>query len=267
MKMKEIEKEAYKRIPLEILIHFADFCEKNNIRYSLAYGTLLGAVRHKGFIPWDDDVDVIMPRADYERFKAIYHSERYPFSDMTINKHHPTPMGKVYDSRTFFYKANVRRSYGLFIDVFVVDNFPTEDKERLPWQKLIRFFISLNVVKNSNFNGMLHTKKSLLGKARLLLYKIFPLSKTFIQKRITSLSQKYDVSPTGIVGITMSRDNPFDTYPADFFEEYVPLEFEGRSFQAIRQYDQWLRVCYGDYMQLPPIEKRVGKHRIVAYYK
>lgn len=265
--MKEIEKEAYKRIPFEILVCFADFCENNNIRYSLAYGTLLGAIRHKGFIPWDDDIDVIMPRADYERFKALYHSERYPFSDMTINKHHPTAMAKVYDSRTFFDSNGVRRSYGLFIDVFVVDNFPTDVKKRLRWQKWTRFLIFLNAVKNSDLIGMLHTRKSFLGKARILLYKLLPLPRLFIQKRISILSQKYNTFPTGLVGITMSRDNPFDTYPADMFEEYVDVEFEGRTFRAIRQYDKWLKICYGDYMQLPSAEKRAGKHRITAYYK
>ena len=265
--MREIEKEAYKRIPFEILIHFADFCEKNNIRYSLAYGTLLGAIRHKGFIPWDDDIDVIMPRADYERFKTLYHSERYPFSDMTINKHHATAMGKVYDSQTFFYFHKIKRSYGLFIDVFAVDNFPANVKERLRWQKWTRFLISLNIVKQADMKGVLYTRKSFLGKARILLYKLLPIPKTFVQKRISILSQKYDASPTGLVGITMSCDNPFDTYPANFFEEYVDVEFEGRSFKAIRQYDKWLRICYGDYMQLPPVEKRVGRHHITAYYK
>ena len=265
--MKEIEKEAYKRIPFEILIHFADFCEKNNIRYSLAYGTLLGAIRHKGFIPWDDDIDVIMPRADYERFKTIYHSERYPFSDITINKDHPTPMGKVYDSQTFFYSNRIRRSYGLFVDVFVVDNFPTNVKERLRWQKLIRFLILVNYVKNASLKGFLDNRRSFLRKIKIVLYKMLPVSKSFIKKHLFRLSQKYDGATTGLTGITMSCDNPYDTYPADFFEEYVDVEFEGRKFKAIRQYDKWLRICYGDYMQLPPVEKRVGKHRITAYYK
>lgn len=265
--MREIEKEAYKRIPFEILIHFADFCEKNNIRYSLAYGTLLGAIRHKGFIPWDDDIDVIMPRADYERFKSLYHSERYPFSDMTINKHHATAMGKVYDSQTFFYFHEVKRRYGLFIDVFVVDNFPANQKERLRWQKRIQFLNSLIIIKNASLFGMLRTRKSFLGKAKTLVYKLLPISISYIRNKLPILSQKYDVSSTGLVGITMSCDNPFDTYPANFFEEYVDVEFEGRTFKAIRQYDKWLRICYGDYMQLPPVEKRVGRHHITAFYK
>lgn len=265
--MKEIEKEAYKRIPLEILIHFADFCDKNNIRYSLAYGTLLGAIRHKGVIPWDDDIDVIMPRADYERFKTLYHSERYPFSDVTINKQHATGMGKIYDSQTFFYFNKIKRSYGLFVDVFVVDNFPTNQRERLRWQKWTRFFKSLNSIKQADLKGVLHTRKSFLGKARILLYKLLPIPISYIQKKLSLLSQKYDATPTGLVGITMSCDNPFDTYPANFFEEYVDVEFEGRTFKAIRQYDKWLRICYGDYMQLPPVEKRVGRHHITAYYK
>ena len=265
--MKEIEKEAYKRIPLKILIHFADFCEKNNIRYSLAYGTLLGAVRHKGFIPWDDDIDVIMPRADYERFKSIYHSERYPFSDITVNKNHLNAMGKVYDSNTIFSSNGVIRSYGLFIDVFVVDNFPTNVKERLRWQKWTRFLMFLNFTKNSDLNSFLRTRKRFLGKAKIVMHKLLPVPRTFIQKKISMLSQKYNDSPTGLVGITMSRDNPFDTYPSDFFEVYTDVDFEGHKFKAISQYDAWLKICYGDYMQLPPIEKRVGKHRITAYYK
>jgi lipopolysaccharide cholinephosphotransferase len=127
--------------------------------------------------------------------------------------------------------------------------------------------IYLNTVKHADLAGLLHARKSFIGKARILLYKLLPFSKTFIQKRLPLLYQKYDASPTGLVGITMSCDNPFDTYPANFFEEYVDVEFEGRTFKAIRQYDKWLRICYGDYMQLPPVEKRVGRHHITAYYK
>ena len=88
-----------------------------------------------------------------------------------------------------------------------------------------------------------------------------------IRRRIKVLSMKFDNQDTGYVGITMSVDNPRDIYPKNLFEEYIDVSFEGHTFKAIRDYDKWLSVCYGDYMQLPPIEKRQGKHSIVAYYR
>lgn len=263
---KEIEKEAYKRIPFEILLYVTDFCEKNHIRYSLAYGTLLGAIRHKGYIPWDDDIDIIMPRADYERFKKSYNSDRYIFSDLSINPNHPTSMAKIYDSRTFFYFHRIKRSYGLFIDVFVVDNFPVNVTERQKWQKFTRRLMKINFNKNISFGDIFHYI-GLTAKIKRLLFKIVPIPKRTIQKKITELYQKYNSEYTGIVGIAMCGDNPYDTYPADFFEEFVDVEFEKHTFKAIRRYDDWLKICYGNYMQLPPIEKRVGRHGIVAYYK
>ena len=265
--MKEIEKKAYKQIPLNILIHVADFCKRNGIRYSLAYGTLLGAIRHKGFIPWDDDIDIIMPRADYERFKKIYHSERYPFSDITINKAHPTCMGKVYDTNTFFYyKKTIRRSYGLFIDVFVVDNFPTIANERKRWLKTIKCLQHINLAKNTSMLDIFHAYTG-QRRWRELLFKLTPLPLSFVQRQISALSVRYDNELTGLVGITVSVDNPQDTYPADLFEHYSEVEFEGQYFSAIKNYDLWLKTCYGDYMQMPPKEKQVSKHNIVAYYK
>ena len=266
--MIEIEKEAYKRIPLEILLHVADFCEKNNIRYSLAYGTLLGAIRHKGFIPWDDDVDIIMPRIDFEKFKKMYHSERYPLSDISINKAHATDMAKVYDSHTVFYNSNAHllRKYGLFVDVFVVDNFPSDSVEMQKWLKRIKRLSRINQLKNSSFAGIILSNSSVLTKIKFIIYKISPIPRRFIQNKICNLSQKYDNVRTGAVGITMSQDNPYDTYPSDLFEEFTDVEFEGHTLKAIRKYDTWLKICYGEYMQLPPIEKRKGKHGITAYY-
>ena len=265
---KEIEEEAYKRIPLEILLHITDFCEKNDIRYSLAYGTLLGAIRHQGFIPWDDDIDIIMPRKDYERFKKLYHSERYPFSDLTINPNHPTGMGKVYDTQTFFYyRKTIRRSYGLFVDVFAVDNFPSNKEERLKWQKQIKKLIAINTIKNTDIYSIFCSKKNWNSLFKKLLLRLYPLPKKSIQKRISQLMQKYDGQKTESVGITMSVDNPYDTYPSNLFEEYITVSFENHHFKAIKQYDLWLKVCYGDYMQLPPVEKRQGKHSIIAYYR
>lgn len=262
---REIKKEDYKRIPFEILLYVADFCDKNSIRYSLAYGTLLGAIRHKGFIPWDDDIDIIMPRKDYERFKRLYYSDRYPFSDITVNVNHPTGMAKIYDSRTYFYYNNIKRSYGLFVDVFTVDNFPLDVKEQIEWQKKIKKLIMINTIKNTSWKSLLFVPN--MHKGIKILIKLIPIPLKFIQSRIVKLSMKYDNDNTGRVGITMSVDNPEDTYPSDLFEEYIEVEFEGHVFKAIRQYNKWLTICYGDYMQLPPKDKRVGKHNIVAYYK
>jgi len=265
---KEIEKEAYKRIPLSILEHVAGFCEKNDIRYSLAYGTLLGAIRHKGFIPWDDDIDIIMPRKDYERFKELYHSERFPFSDLSFNTNHPTGMGKVYDTQTFFfYRKTVKRSYGLFIDVFAVDNFPTNLEERVLWQKKIKRLIYFNTIKNTSLSSLILSKTNWVRVIKQIIIKLYPIPKRFIQTKISRLMQQYDGQFTGLVGITMSVDNPYDTYPSNLFEEFIDVEFEGLTFRAIRHYDTWLRVCYGNYMELPPLEKQVGKHDIIAYYK
>lgn len=265
--MKEIEEKAYKQIPLNILIHVADFCEKNGIRYSLAYGTLLGAIRHRGFIPWDDDIDIIMPRKDYERFKGLYHSEQYPFSDITVNKEHVTCMGKIYDTKTFFYyKKKIRRSYGLFIDVFVVDNFPSIASERKRWLKTIKGLQHINSAKNTSIADIFHAYTG-CRRWRELLFKLAPVPLGFVQHQISALSVQYNHVTTGLVGITVSVDNPKDTYPADLFEHYTEVEFEGRRFSAIKNYDLWLKTCYGNYMQLPPKEKQVSKHDIVAYYK
>lgn len=267
---REIEKESYKRIPLEILKYVADFCEKNNIRYSLAYGTLLGAIRHKGFIPWDDDVDIIMPRKDYERFRELYHSDRYVFSDIQLNSKHPTGMAKVYDTNTVFVgRGKEKRSYGLFVDVFTVDNFPSDKIEKEKWLRKIKKLIMINRIKNTNFAGAFVSREKLgiFASLRRFLIKIVPLPMNYIRKRIKEIAMMYDGQDTGVVGITMSVDNPRDVYPSDLFEEYKDVEFEGMTFKAIRHYDIWLKACYGNYMQLPPEEKRIGKHDIIAYYK
>jgi lipopolysaccharide cholinephosphotransferase len=265
--MKEIEKESYKRIPFEILLHVADFCEKNGIRYSLAYGTLLGAIRHNGFIPWDDDIDIIMPRKDYERFKSIYHSERYVFSDISVNHAHCTDMGKVYDTQTmFFYRRHIRREYGLFIDVFVVDSFPSDSSVRRKWLKTIKSLQHVNSAKSMRLTEIWKAYSGKLMRRNMMLY-LLPIPRCLIQRQILNLQTKYNNKKTGLVGITVSVDNPYDTYPDNLFEEFTQVEFEGHQFSAIRNYEMWLTKCYGDYMKLPPIEKQVGKHDIVAYYK
>ena len=266
--MREVPQEDYKRIPFEILQDVAEFCRINGIRYSLAYGTLLGAVRHKGFIPWDDDIDIIMPRKDYDRFRELYHSDRFVFSDISVNRRHPTGMAKVYDANTFFYyKKFIKRDYGLFIDVFVVDRIPEDSNTFRHWMRRIKWLIAINTAKNTRLTDYFKAERGVKKVLKNLCLYLVPIPKCLLQRWIGCLQTKYRNTDSNLVGITVSVDNPYDRYPASLFEEFVNVEFEEKSFSAIKDYDMWLRVCYGDYMQLPPIEKRVGKHDIVAYIR
>lgn len=267
--MKEIEEEAYKRIPLEILKHISDFCREHNITYSLHYGSLLGAVRHKGYIPWDDDIDIVMPRKDYEIFRHIYHSERYPLVDLLNDMHYSIGVAKVYDSQTFYYHNTFRRDIGLFIDVFVLDNIPDDQHIRKRWLGQIQLFKELNSWRNTRFQEIIDYQCSWKRKIRILLYKCMPISSSFIHKRLEKLMRKYESIDCEYVGCPIDIRGTCNTFlfRKELFQDYVELPFEKDKFMATAKHDEVLRILYGDYMQLPPENERVGKHGIKAYYK
>lgn len=263
--MKEVEKEAYKRIPLEILLVVANFCEENGIRYSLAYGTLLGAIRHKGYIPWDDDIDIYMPRADYEKFKKIYISDRYPLVDLLTDIHYPIGIAKVYDNSTiYYYKGKIQRKIGLFVDIFVIDNAPSNIKERKKWLSKIAFLKFYNSIRNAKLCDLLATY-SWKRNLKICLYKLIPLPSYYVHIKLEKLFQKYNDSKSKYVGsATDTRDYLFER---DVFNNYIETEFEGHKFKIISDYHQVLTTLYGDYMSLPPEKDRKSKHDLIAYYK
>ena len=129
--MKEITIEERKTISLEILSEIHDFCEKNNICYFLDYGTLLGAVRHKGYIPWDDDIDISMKRDDYERFLKTFCSSKYEIANYRDKKFFAIQFSKVYDKKTFgILLDKINLNYGVAVDVFPLDEIPEQDNEQ-----------------------------------------------------------------------------------------------------------------------------------------
>lgn len=264
--MKEVEREAYKRIPLEILKDVSAFCEEHQIRYSMAYGTLLGAVRHKGYIPWDDDIDIFMPRDDYERFRISYKSDNYILADFKNGggEYGVYGVSKVFDKRTFYYFGKIRRKLGLFIDIFVIDKVPTDTEERQKWLRKVNRLQTWNIAHYTSFENMFYAYKgkSLIKK---ILIKLIPLTPSYVHKHMEALSIKYKNSNNVFVGCAIeSRDY---AYPKDYFEEFIDLEFEGCKFKSIKKYDEVLKILYGDYMMLPPEEDRIPKHHLVAYYK
>lgn len=266
----EITIEQQRQIQLDILKSVDIFCKENQIEYSLAFGTLLGAVRHGGYIPWDDDVDIMMTRENYEKFRESYSSKRYPLVDLKNDTGHPVSMGKIYDSRTYFYyRGSMRRKYGLFVDVFPLDVIPENIVERERWLKRIKRIVSFNQFKNNTYSYSLNHKK-VIYRVIGCFVKLF-FSARIIHRNLERLFVKYKDKPSNIVGVpavmVMSKEYMNITFPKGLFDEYINLGFEGARFQCIKSYDEFLTIFYGDYMELPPIAKRVGKHGIKAFFK
>ena len=267
---KEITIEQQKRIQLDILKSVDNFCRENQIEYSLAFGTLLGAVRHKGYIPWDDDVDIMMTRENYEKFRKSYSSNRYPLADLKNDNSHPVSMGKIYDSRTYFYyRGTMKRKYGLFIDIFPFDVIPENESERELWLKKVKRVVLYNQFKNNTFSYSFNQNK-LIFKVIGCFVKLF-FSARMIHRKLESLYVMHRNKQSVFLGVpavmVMSKEYMKKMFPKTIFDEYILLEFEGEKYPCVKCYDEFLTIFYGEYMKLPPVEKRVGKHGIKAFFK
>lgn len=256
--MKEITFDEGKKLMLDALVSVSRFCEKNGIRYSLGYGTLIGAIRHKGFIPWDDDIDIIMMRDDYERFISLYKNERYAVVDGASNPNHSHV--RVSDQKTVL-KLNAWRAKfykdGLWIDVFPIDKVPDNVNEYSRFRKWLWFLFEMQL------SGEVH-RKGLLNK---LIYIICKPFSSFFGRWALKAMKKYNKRNTQTVANMGVWYLTFPSFPASYMEDYVDVEFEGYKFKAISQYDSFLRGVYGDYMQFPSKEKQKPHHDYVAYWK
>lgn len=264
--MKLIETEELKKLQLDILKDVHDFCMKNEIKYSLAFGTLLGAVRHKGYIPWDDDIDIMMQRKDYEIFLRMYGNKKYQIAYRDRMPSFYLPYAKVYDVRTKVDEySDYSMDYGVNIDVFPLDNVPDsgdELKSFLQKKKFWNIIYELKRIKIAKRRSF--TKNAVLALAHVLLY---PVSIHFVSEQMRNLSEKYYKEPTRRIGIVAPSDNNLrEIWNREIFEEYIVLPFEGVEVLVMRHYQQFLTAAYGDYMQLPPEDKRVTHHKYLAYW-
>lgn len=265
--MKKIESiDELKKIQIEILDYVANFCEKNNINYWLDCGTLIGAIRHKGYIPWDDDIDIGMLREDYNKFMEKFNQESndYKFYTIENNKKFYYPIGKVLKMNTILYEPN--EEYGLKlninIDVFVYDNAPDSDKKVNRMMKTRNFYSKMKNVqlfKKSFFES--NKLKESIRRILNIVFKILP--KDYFLKKMIKNSKKYSKIETKRVGNFVGIDNFI--CDKDVFNSFIYVEFENKKYKAPIGYDKWLRSNYGDYMKLPPKDKRVPHHKFVAY--
>lgn len=269
MNRKEIDSCQLKNIQLEIMDAIDTFCVNNGINYSLACGSLLGAVRHKGFIPWDDDIDIYLMRDDYKKLIQIFPDVflgKYKLISLERNKEYNKAYAKVYDDSTILMEfANSKPIIGVNIDIFPLDFVPEDKKIYSRYNKIRKFIISLYQVKMIRISSHRPFYKNiilLVGKLFLLLF-----SSRRLAIYISNYAQVHNSTPSKYVFETVQGLLQKNRKFTKSFKSYIRIPFEDRNYQVVKDYDIVLTQGYGDYMKLPPIEKRVSHHSFKAYKK
>lgn len=266
---KKIDIDELKVLQMDVLSAIDEFCSNRSIRYSMACGTLLGAIRHKGYIPWDDDIDIYLPRDDYRRLIAEFpdlYKERYRLVSLERDPLWEKPYAKAFDDKTIFIEnANVKEIIGINIDVYPVDEVPDDNNEWEKYDKLRRLhqnLFALKFVKASR-------KRSLTKNLVLLLIRMVTCwySKRRWALKIDKLAQQYNGKGYKRLFECCQGRLQKKPFPKNLFENLVEMPFEERLFNGFKDADLYLRNGYGDYMQLPPKEKQIAHHSFNAYWK
>lgn len=266
---RELNGDEIKQIQLQLLLEFSRFCDENGLRYRLCGGTLLGAIRHKGFIPWDDDIDVLMPRPDYDTLLNWKGSADLPdYMELCSwkNRKIPYPYLKLADKRVSVQEkaVNVKYQGNVWIDIFPIDGNPEDEEEnRSLYQKSLRlrklFWIHLVPLGN----GTTFSKKlwKLLIKPFLMCVGDYRIC-----RGMDRLARSYDFESSSYIGGVLWGYGPQERLDKEGFLNAVEVEFEGHKFHAPSNYQEYLTNLYGDYMKLPPEEKRV-RHGFTAWWE
>ena len=258
METKEIQNDC-----LEVLRAFDLYAKNNNLKYYMAGGTLLGAVRHQGFIPWDDDVDLMMPRKDYEFLIHHFHNDRYEISSCETDGTYHTPFARVWDKQTRIeWKTVCEKEIGVFIDVFPMDGFP--DGNIMTYVHLwhLKFYRAL--VNSSIREKFLPHEKYLWCKR--IMKKVFRRSGNYYSQKLNRVAQKYDYDKCSYVGVKTTSLHLFrEKNSKEIFQKVIYLPFEDMELPSPVGYDVYLKHLYGNYRVLPPEEQRHSEHEFVIY--
>lgn len=245
--------EELKRTQLEILFKLKEVCDNNHLRYYICGGTLLGAVRHKGYIPWDDDIDVAMPLMDYKKLMNIlYNDKKY---DLLSSYQKPDSVYfffmKMVDKDTVLkaweYPFLLTSSVG--IDIFPLFGLPNGSENIMQYYHQIRYL-------NTEF---INTFLEDYMDKDVLVYR------NELRKKIIEMMEKYPFDESEKIGYLLSKYKEKEIMPRSIYESSVELEFEGMMLSAASGYQEYLTILFRDYMKLPPLEQRYNTHNYLAY--
>lgn len=271
--MKELTLKELQMFSLDILKDVHHFCDKENIRYSLAYGTLIGAIRHQGYIPWDNDIDIYMPRPDYERFIKSYKSDKFQiaFFGKECKFDSLIAYARVFDNKETISKGAhwIAEPAGVWIDIFPLDGVPDDFNEfrnlyqdlHDEWERIIPRKVQFERI--SHCPGFKNKLKLLRKKWR----KRNGLGGHRMQKEYNERIVQIPFEQANFWSqLTVMDNGPVEHFPTSMFNERILLKFEDTQFYAIKDYDAALRAVYGDYMQLPPEKDREPHQSFIKFY-
>lgn len=276
--MKELTPEEQPRwnsIINDVLRRFITICKEHGLTYFCCGGTAIGAVRHHGMIPWDDDIDVFMPRPDYDRFVEIA-SLQLP-ADLELvtpyNKtDYPLYFVKLCDRHTTLQEElDVLCVFGLYIDIFPIDGAPDDiEQARAMERRFTKTKHKLEAISShvsfANYLALLKKRKEWGRFVRKTIAFFFRKSyRSHLLQQMEAICRQYDYASSKLVAVYCGSYGPKEVFPKEWLHGTVSFPYEDMEVELPSGYDNYLRQYYGDYMQLPPVEKRIS-HHLKAYY-
>lgn len=271
---KRMSETEIRTVQLEMLAYIDKLARENGIEYSLGGGSLLGAIRHQGFIPWDDDIDIMLDRSNYEKLLIVLkkqENEDYKLLHYSTEKNF-LPFAKLYHTGTeFISKTDKMHPWtGLFIDIFPMDRLPASVEERETFFKFVHSGTE-NLI-SSSFPEYTSDSKLIYSLARLFLR--FPRFLRYhgktreVAEEVDRRMQKYDQDPVPYIGFTDSRYRLKECFPLEIFSEYEDVAFEQLTARKIKDHQTYLKQLFGgNYMELPPLSQRRAHSYYTWYWK
>ena len=257
---KEITLDERRDIQLNMLDELHTFCKKHGLKYSLTWGTLIGAIRHKGFIPWDDDVDIMMPLPDLIKLKEGLTSEMIRYCDVDTEPHYEYGFSRIVHNDTYRLFGMGLKQYGINIDLYPIISVPdNQDDEDVFFNKAIKLFY-----KRISYLRWCSRIQRLIPISTIPGYD---KSIREYRNHVLYCSPKYGTTNKFYIFDGPMNEYKKQIYDFDFFDNLITVKFEDREYFSIAKYDSFLRHFYGNYMELPPEEQRIPYHGGHYYWK